>query len=75
MVRILIQAIGTLDEQPVIPSETIYQCWQKGKLKYSPNTAEAALQWLSDNGGGLFKNDLHKYQFEVKPDEYKNLIL
>lgn len=75
MVKVIrVQPIGHLREEVACQESSIYHCIQKGVVVYTPNTEQGALQWLSDNGGGIYKNTLHQYQFEVKPDEYKNLI-
>ena len=55
-------------------NETIYECWQDNKLVYYCNTGKGALNWLSLNGGGTYKNTLHKFQMFVKPNDYKNII-
>lgn len=44
---------------------TIYECSQKGVVVYSGDTEEDAVNWLEQNGGGLFKNILHNYQYTV----------
>ena len=54
-------------------NETIYQCRQHlpgtnpvryGPVHYAKTEAEG-MDWLSKNGGGLYRNDLHRFEFPV----------
>lgn len=74
MVKIYINSIGVTNPEIDIRAATIYQCYQNGRLVHSPDTEGAALQWLSENGGGIYQNVLHHVAFPVEPDEFKNLI-
>lgn len=67
-----VQPIGTTrDAKNLIEGTTVYQCFQKGYLTHSAKTERGALVWLSENGGGTYKNALHAFKFEVKPNEYR----
>lgn len=55
-------------------SPSIYECWQNMRLMAYCGTERGALEWLSSHGGGLYKNSLHRYQFAVKANEFKNLV-
>lgn len=54
-------------------SKTIYHCCKRIKgvpeyldIVHYANTEAEAIKWLENNGGGIYKNDLHNFQFEVK---------
>jgi len=56
--------------------KTIYQCCQKGKdvnktlsvVKYA-KTEEEAIEYLENNGGGIYHNTLHNFKMEVESKE------
>jgi hypothetical protein len=58
--------------------KTIYQCCRIGKdvnktlepIHCEP-TGELAVLWLENNGGGVYRNILHNFQYPVlaKPEE------
>jgi len=59
--------------------ETIYQCCKCGKdvnktlsVVHCADTEAEALKWLEDNGGGVYRNILHRIKFEVKAVDKKN---
>jgi len=52
---------------------TIYECCKAGKdvnktlkVVHNANTELNAIDWLEKNGGGVYRNALHKFQFTVK---------
>jgi hypothetical protein len=56
---------------------TIYECVKPDK-RYTPTvmntihyaaTQKEAIEWLENNGGGIYRNKLHNFQYEVKPNE------
>lgn len=53
---------------------TVYQCHQKGKdvnktpfFLHCEETEAKAIRWLSENGGGIYRNILHNFDMEVMP--------
>ena len=50
--------------------ETIYQCLQvkNGHMQVvnCEKTEKLAISWLKKNGGGVYKNILHNFKFNVK---------
>jgi len=54
--------------------QTIYQCCHKGKdvkqslsiIKWA-DTEKEAIDYLENNGGGVYCNTLHNFQFFVAP--------
>ena len=49
---------------------TIFECHQRNKnglleVKYKADTQNQAIQWLKNNGGGVYKNILHQFQMSV----------
>lgn len=59
-------------------TKTVYEC-VKVDLRYRPSqkaiihyaqTELEALEWLSNNGGGLYRNTLHNFEFNVKAGDY-----
>ena len=68
---LLVSPIGTTrDAKNLIEADTVYQCFQKSYLVHSAKTERGTLVWLSENGGGIYKNILHAFKSEVKPGEY-----
>jgi len=53
---------------------TVFQCCQQGKdvaktlgvINCEP-TEKLAMRWLETNGGGIYRNILHNFQFYVYP--------
>jgi hypothetical protein len=52
--------------------DTIYQCCKQGKdVNETPQkvhcepTQALAIEWLKKNGGGIYRNILHNFQFYV----------
>ena len=52
---------------------TIYKCCKQGKdvnktliVVYEAKTEIEAIEWLENNGGGVYKNTLHNFQFYVE---------
>ncbi len=37
-------------------------------LAYCGDTEEETIEWLEKNGGGMYRNIIHNFQFEVKPE-------
>lgn len=69
---LLIEPIGTISKvKKPTESATVYHCIQKGEVAHYAKTEREALSWLSSNGGGIYKNSLHAFQFEVKPGDYE----
>jgi hypothetical protein len=57
--------------------DTIYQAFVKDGdtagyiLAYCGDTEQDTLRWLAEQpSGGIYKNTLHVFSFEVKPGEY-----
>ena len=55
---------------------TIYRCLQTNtngtmEIKHEASTEIGALSWLSQNGGGVYHNILHKFKLKVNPDDYR----
>lgn len=55
---------------------TVYHCKQPKDGKYIPpqydivhqaDTEAEAIEWLEDNGGGVYENVLHNFTMNVKP--------
>jgi len=51
---------------------TIHECCKPYKdvnkttsIVHYAQTTKEAIEWLESNGGGIYKNTLHKYQFDV----------
>jgi len=58
--------------------KTTYECCTEGKdvnrtlsVIHYANSSSEALLWLENNGGGVYRNTLHNYQFHVKPEEIR----
>ena len=57
--------------------KTIYQCYALGNdgkhlsAVHHERTEWKALVWLSQNGGGVYKNNLHNFKMTVKAGEFK----
>jgi len=56
---------------------TIYKCCKQGKdvnktlqVIHEAATEELAIEWLEKNGGGIYKNILHNFQFYVEPKNH-----
>lgn len=56
--------------------QTIYQCCQKGKdvnqslsITHYADTEKEAITFLENNGGGVYRNTLHNFQFTVHPEK------
>ena len=56
---------------------TVYQCI-KPDTRYKPtwmkviheaNTAAEAIEWLENNGGGVYRNLLHNFDMTVNPKQ------
>ena len=56
---------------------TVYKCIKPDtryiptqmNVVYQAQTQKEAIEWLENNGGGIYKNVLHGFQYEVKPNE------
>jgi len=55
--------------------DTIYQCCKQGKdVNETPQkvhcepTQALAIEWLKKNGGGIYRNVLHNFQYYVGPE-------
>lgn len=51
---------------------SIYQCCVEGKdvnktlqVVYEADTGSEAIKWLEEHGGGVYRNDMHNFQFRV----------
>ena len=57
-------------EGSVIDMETIYQCLQVKndhmQVVNCEKTEKLAISWLEKNGGGIYRNVLHNFEFNVK---------
>jgi hypothetical protein len=58
---------------------TVYECWQRNSsgslvLIHEAETERKALEYLSENGGGIYKNVLHSFNMEVKPNDFPRSI-
>jgi hypothetical protein len=54
---------------------TIYECCKQGKdvnktqqEVHCEPTEALAIEWLEKNGGGIYKNVLHNFEFYVAPN-------
>ena len=46
--------------------KTVYECIQRGIIVHYAASDQTAIEWLENNGGGIFKNTLHNFQINVK---------
>ena len=54
-------------------NQTVHECCVMGKdvnrslsVVHYANSSSDAMSWLENNGGGVYKNVLHNYQFYVE---------
>ena len=44
---------------------TIFQCVKNNCIIHEAATERDAIEWLENNGGGIYRNILHKFEYRV----------
>lgn len=70
----------TVERKGEFKMSTVYQCI-KSDARYIPTrmtvvyeaeTQKEAIEWLENNGGGIYRNTLHGFQYNVQAHNYES---